>query len=214
LSLSLFISWLSTGVIVVAGLSGLLRFRHLPTSLRYLAALTIFELPMDMLGFVLMLARRNNLFLMPIYTIGELTLLGLLYKHTLRSAAFSRALPWIIGSFVLYVAFDSLLGPGVQWFRPAQQVVESLLVLGMVGLYFRKLLSELRINSLEREPMFWVSTGLVLYFLGYLQIALFSNYLLHHYSAQFNRHVWAVQTLLAIVLQSCYSLALWIRPQK
>lgn len=199
---------------MVAGISGLLRFRHLPLSLRFLAALAIFELPLDLLGFGLMLARRNNLFLMPIYTIGELTLLALLYSYTLRSAPYSRALPWVVGIFVLYVVADSLLGPGVHWFRPAQQVVESLLVLGMVALYFRKLLSELRVKSLEREPMFWVSTGLVLYFLGYLQIALFSNYLLHHYSAQFNRHVWAVQMLLAIVLQSCYSLALWIRPPR
>ena len=62
--------------------------------------------------------------------------------------------------------------------------------------------------------MFWVSTGLLIYFLGYLQIALFSNYLLQHYSVQFNRNVWAVHTLLSIVLHSCYCLALWMRPQR
>jgi len=201
-------------VIIGAGVSGLLRWRQLPGSLRYLAVLTLFELPLELLGFGLLLLKRNNLFLMPIYTVGELVLLGLLYKRNLHSVALTRALPWVLAAFTAYVVADSLAGPGLHWFRPGQQVLQSLLVLGMVALYFRKLLNELRVRSLEREPMFWVSTGLVIYFLGYLQIALFSNYLLSHYSSQFNINVWGIQVLLSIVLHSCYIMALWIRPQK
>ncbi|QKG54327.1 hypothetical protein [Hymenobacter sp. BRD67] len=208
------LSSVSIVAILVAGFSGIVRFQQLPSSLRYLAALTIFELPLELLGFWLMLVQHNNLFLMPIYTVGELVLLALLYKRTIRSATFSRVMPGIVGAFIVYVGFDSLLGPSLHWFRPGQQVVQSLLVLGMVGWYFWKLMSELRVRHLEQEPMFWVSTGLVIYFLGYLQIALFSNYLLRHYSAAFNRNVWAVEILLTIVLHSCYSLALWIRPRK
>lgn len=192
----------------------MVRWRRLPRNLQYVAVLTLFELPLELLGFGLLLLKRNNLFLMPIYTVGELVILGLLYERNLRSAFFTRALPWILTGFTAYVVVDSLSGAVLHWFRPGQQVLQSLLVLGMVVLYFRKLLNELRVRSLEREPMFWVSTGLVIYFLGYLQIALFSNYLLSHYSAQFNINVWSVQVLLSIVLHSCYALALWIRPPK
>lgn len=206
--------WLSMTVIIGAGISGLVRWRRLPRSLQYVAVLTLFELPLEVLGFGLLLLKRANLFLMPIYTVGELVILGLLYERNLKSAFFTRALPWVLAGFTAYVVADSLSGPGPHWFRPGQQVLQSMLVLGMVALYFRKLLNELQVKSLEREPMFWVSTGLVIYFLGYLQIALFSNYLLSHYSSQFNINVWSVQVLLSIVLHSCYTLALWIRPQK
>ena len=206
--------WVPLLLIVGAGISGLVRWQQVPSNLRYLAVLTIFELPLEILGFWLLRHHRNNHFLMPIYTVGELVLLGLLYKRNLQSAFFTRALPWVLTAFTAYVLVDSVSGPGQHWFRPGQQVLQSLLVLGMVALYFRKLLNELRIKSLEREPMFWVSTGLVIYFLGYLQIALFSNYLLSHYSSQFNMNVWAVQLLLSLVLHSCYIVALWIRPQK
>jgi hypothetical protein len=199
---------------VIAGGIGLLRFRELPHALRYLAALAIFEVPLEILGLVLALLHRNDLFLMPVYSIGELTLLSLLYQHTLQTRSFSRVVPWVIGLFVCYSTMDSLLGPGLHWYRPGQQIIQSLLVLIMVGLYFWKLLSELQVRYLNREPVFWVSTGLLIYFLGYLQIALFSNYLLLHYSVQFNRNIWAVHTLLSIVLHSCYCLALWMRPQK
>jgi hypothetical protein len=200
--------------VFVAALIGGVRLRRLQPSLRYLALGIIgFILPLEVLGLFLLLQHRNNLFLMPIFTIGELWLLALVYRATLQSAAFTRSLPWVVGGFATYAVLDSLVGADLTRFRPGQQVVQSILVLGFVGLYFRKLLQELAVHRLGREPMFWVSTGLLIYFLGYLQIALFSNYLLH-YSDALNMNIWAVHSLLFILLYCCYSMALWLRPQK
>lgn len=213
LTLPAILAYLTVGVSVVAGIMGLVRFRLLSVQLRYLAALTIFEFPLEVAGLAIKIVHGNNLFLMPIYTIGELALLALLYRQTLQLPAFSRVAPWVVAGFAVYVLGDSL-ALGVSWYRPGQQLIQSLLILGMVWLYFRKLLSELQVRYLAQEPMFWVSTGLLIYFLGYLQIALFSNYLLQHYSPEFNHNMWAVHTLLSIVLHLCYCVALWMRPQK
>lgn len=54
--------------------------------------------------------------------------------------------------------------------------------------------------------------GLALYFVGYLQIALFSNYMLRHYSMEFNRNVWTVHTGFSVFLHGCYCVALVLRP--
>lgn len=189
------------------------RYRYLPRNLRYLAWLTWFELPLEVLAVGLGLLHRNNLFIMPFYTVGELGLLALLYRHTVHSVAFRRAVPWLVGGFTAYTLLDSFLDPDLTWFKPGQQVSQSLLILGMVGLYFRQLLQELQVPQLEREPMFWVSTGLFLYFLGYLHIALFSNYMLKHYSLQFNKDIWTIHYVLTIVLHGCYCVALWLRPR-
>jgi hypothetical protein len=213
LTLQQWLTRLSPVPVVVAGVIGLVRFRHLPLNLRYLAGLTWFILPLEIIGFVLMLQQRNNLFLMPICAIGEFGLLAVLYAKTLQSPAFSRALPWLVGGFAAYVVFDSLSVDGLKAFRPGQQVLQSVLVLGLVGLYFRKLLHELHVQQLKREPMFWVSAGLTIYCLGYLQIALFSNYLLR-YSDRLNMNVWMVHSLLFITLYCCYSVALWLPPKK
>ncbi|UOQ96780.1 hypothetical protein MUN81_16215 [Hymenobacter sp. 5317J-9] len=196
----------------MAALIGLLRFRHLPLNLRYLAALVWFILPLEMLGLVMMLYHQNNLFLMPISAIGEFGLLAQVYSKTLQSRAFNRAMPWLVGGFAAYAIFDSLYVGALTQFRPGQQVLQSVLVLGLVGLYFRKLLHELRVQQLKREPMFWVSAGLTIYCLGYLQIALFSSYLLR-YSVRLNMNVWMVHSLLFMTLYCCYSMALWL-PQK
>ena len=192
------------GAAAVAGV----RYRHLPPHLRALAWLTWFELPLEVVATGLGLWHRNNLFIMPFYTVGELGLLALVYIRTVQSAAFGRVMPWLVAAFATYALADDLLVPDLAWFKPAQQVIQSLLILGMVGFYFRELLQELHVPHLEREPMFWVSTGLALYFLGYVHIALFSNYMLKHYSMQFNKDIWAIQFGLALVLHCCYAWAL------
>ncbi|QKG53087.1 hypothetical protein [Hymenobacter sp. BRD67] len=197
------------GAAIIAGQ----RYRQLPGNLRCLAWLAWFELPLDLGGEIMGLLQRNNLFIMPLYTVGEFWLLALMYRRTLQSAAFNKVVPWLVGGFAAYALLDSLLAADLTRFRPGQQVIQGLLILAMVGLYFRKLLHELQTRSLTREPMFWVSIGLFLYFVGYLQIALFSNYMMQHYSMAFNRNIWTIHTGLIILLHCCYCRALVIRPR-
>jgi hypothetical protein len=204
---------LSPITVLVAFIIGVRRFGRLSQGLRFLVGLTGFVLVLEVITNILSWLHQQNLFLMPIYTVGEFCLLALVYREALQSAAFARAVPWLVGGFTAYALFDSLQSAQLAQFRPGQQIVESVLVLGFVGLYFRKLLNELRVRRLEREPMFWVSTGLFVYFLGYVQIALFSNYLLR-YSKQLNLTIWTIHALLFMMLYSCYCLALWMRPQK
>lgn len=170
------------------------------------------EVATELATSILLYHHQPNLFIGPIFAAGEFWLLSLVYDKALNWPAFSRLRPWLAGGFVAYCALDSLLAPEVARFKPALLVLESLLVLGLVALYFRKLLNELRVANLSREPMFWVSIGLVINHLGNLQIYLFSNFLLGHYSHQLNLDIWAIHSLLLVVLYSCYLVALWIRP--
>ena len=200
--------------LLVAGVSGLVLFRRLARGLRYLAVLTWFGLGVELVATVLRFQHQPNLFLIPLDVAGELWLLALVYDWALEWPAYSRARPWVVGAFVFYAAMSFLLMAKSVQFFPSLMVTESLLALVLVGLYFRKLLQELRVQRLSHDPMFWVSTGVLLYFLGKLQIGLFSQYAMQHYSQAFNDWMWAIHALLLLVLYSCYCLALWIRPQK
>ncbi|OGX90362.1 hypothetical protein [Hymenobacter coccineus] len=200
--------------LAVTFLSGVVRFRRLPPELRYLAVFMGLDVLTEISSDWLHRHHQPNLFLFPIFAAMEVWFLALVYDRALQWPAFSRWRPGLAGAFVAYCVLDGWLFPEVARFKPALQIVESVLVLSLVGLYFRKLLRELRVTRLDQEPMFWVSTGIVVNSLGSIQIFLFSNYLLTHYSNQLSTAAWAVHTLLNVVLYACYCTALWIRPRK
>ncbi|MBJ6145283.1 hypothetical protein [Hymenobacter sp. BT559] len=158
---------------------------------------------------------RSNLFLLPVIAVGEVALLALAYRPVLQSAAFNKALPWALGLFSAYALFISFSQLGVVGHAVGLEIIGDLLTIGIAGLYFRKLLNELHIEHLRRDPFFWVSAALLVHGLGNLLISLFSNYLLKHYSVQFQLIImWGVRNLFNVLLYISYCVALWLRPAK
>jgi hypothetical protein len=209
--------WLDVAIITLASLRGFFRFRALPTSLRYLTLFAAFEACMELLSkaLVRVFQLKSNLFLLPLDVIGTVGLLALAYGQVVQSAALKRVLPWVLGIFGIYTLVDTLAGLGTVRYLPGVQVVGDLLMLSLAGLYFRQLLQELRIVHLGREPFFWLSVGTAVYTLGDLQLALFSNYVLHHVSLQPQLVILSlVRILLLFTFYSGCCLALWMPPQK
>jgi hypothetical protein len=195
---------------IVASIWGIMHFRQLPPSLRALTLLVCFDAVMESIVLLLLYLKIPNLFLFPVVIVGEAGLMLLLYVRALQADKLRRLAPWVFGLLVTYSLLDSILIPGTIRFRPSLQVMSDILSLSLGGLYFRKQLNELQVVRLEREPLFWISAGLVLTSLGNLLISLFSNYLLHNYSQQFNIYVWHIHTVLVGLLYGCYCVALWL----
>lgn len=120
-----------------------------------------------------------------------------------------------MGAFGGYALFSGWVEFHRVHYPVAVQITADLLQFALASLYFWKLLHELRVERPWQDPFFWVSVGLVLFALGDLLIMLFSNYLLAHYSHQLQVLVIVVlRPCFLIILYSCYSLALWMRPPK
>jgi hypothetical protein len=204
------LSKLSLLILSTASIVGLLRFRQLSAGLRYLEALTWLYLLVESMGMLLQKLKLPNLFLIPLVVVGEFWLLTMVFKHALRWPTFNRVAPWVVGLLTAYVLLDSAFAFEAARFKPSVLVLSTLFTLTLAGLYFRKLLQELHVDTLRREPMFWVATALTISALGELLISLFSNYILVNYSPQVSIYVWAIHTLLGLVVYSCYGWALWI----
>ncbi len=212
-----FIVWLLYGSVIAAGISGLIRFRRLPLSLRYLAMLAIFDMVVELTerAMIKVLHMKSNLFMMPITVIGEIILLSLAYREVLQSATFNRLMPWVVSVFSLYALVDTFAGLGIVRYATGVQITSDLIQLGLALLYFWKLLSELRVERLRADPFFWVSVGLIVYVLGDMLIMLVSNYLMAHYSHDLQVLViLIIRPLFVISLYCAYALALWMRPQQ
>jgi hypothetical protein len=199
---------------VVAGLIGLVRYRWLVPSLRLVALLAIFDALAELLSFLIgTLLHTPNLFIAPFIIVGEVMLAALAYDRALQSAAFRRALPWLLGLFGAYALLESLLRLSATRHLVSLEIISNLLQLGLAGLYFQKLLNELRVKRLRTDPFFWLSVALAGYGLGNLLISLSSNYVLAHCSLLLQRIILlGVHNTFNILLYLAYCLALRMRP--
>lgn len=209
------IIWLNIGLAVAAGILGLVRYRRLVPSLRWLALLAGFDACSELTYTVLkdVFDFSNTLFLTPFVIAGEIVLQTILYRQVLRSATFNRVVPWLLGGFCFYTLLNSSIVSPVMSYTLGPDVLSNLIQITLAGLYFQKLLNELQIEYLRRDPFFWFSIALATYGLGNALIYLFSNYLLAHYSVQLQLIIfWGVRNLFNIQLYLAYILVLWARP--
>jgi hypothetical protein len=197
--------------VAVAGVVGVVRFKRLPHPLRYLVASIVAALLVELVSRMLAARHQPNLFLAYLDTLLEFGLLAGLYRLVLRPSAVSRWLPAVVVVFSLSSLLPYLQPTDLLQFNTWQRLAESLLVLGLVLLYFYKIIRELLIVHLTREPLFLVSVGLLLYFSGNVFIFISSNYVLRH-SPELGGKLWAIHGLLYMVLNSLYAIALWISP--
>ena len=210
-SVERFISDFSTVTLIVAGVIGVVRYRRLGRPMRYLVVLTLLALVVTAMAMWLQRQHRPNLFLAPIDTAIEFTLLALMYRLSLRELAISRLIPALVAVFLMGTALTYRPRLDTAEFSPVQRFIEGVVVLAFVFYYFRReIMRKVVTRHLERDPMFWVSTGLLLYFSGNLLIFLTSNLVLK-YSPAISRHVWTVHAMLYAFLNVFYSIALSLK---
>ena len=205
----------TVGLAVATGLLGLVRYHKLAPTLRWLAVLAVFDAGAELTYTVLMevLHFQNTMFLAPFVVAGEIVLQTLLYRQVLRSATFSRVVPWLLGLYCLYALLNSSVVSPVTTNPVGLKITSNLIQIALAGLYFQKLLNELRVANLRRDPFFWFSVALAVYGLGSMLIYLFSNYMLAHYSVNLQKIImWGVRNLFNIQLYLAYMLVLWARP--
>lgn len=206
---------LSVTLSVVAALVGLWHYRRLRPPLRLVALLACFDAAAELISVVLVSRAIPNLFLLPTILAGEALLLTLAYQRALASPQLRRVLLGVLGMFLAFLASQAWLKLGLVQYFAVAQVVNNLYMLGLAGLYYRQLLHELHVARLSRDPLFWLSTGLIIYALGNMLIVLSSDYVLTHYSLPVQRLVlMAVRNLFNIILYLAYIVALWMRPPK
>lgn len=210
------LSDLGVSLAIIAGLVGLVRYRWLSPSLRLVALLAIFDALAELaISLLVSLYHTPNLSLVPFIIVGEVMLAALAYRQALQSAAFDRALPWLLGLFGTYALLENLLRLSATRHLVPLEISSNLLQLSLAGLYFQKLLNELQVKRLWADPFFWLSVALAVYGLGNLLISLSSNYVLTHCSIQLQRLILlGVRNTFNILLYLTYCLALCLRPPR
>lgn len=159
--------------ILVPVLVGLVRRRTLQPGMRLLFYCCLMWLAFTIFGEYASLAWGNNNGIYQMVDILELWFIGGIYYPALRLPLRRHFLLIGIGYTVLAL-FDFFVLSGL-WQAIVQTLIfhdtyttllKHILIIGLVLAYFEQCLFDLQIRSLWQEPLFVVSVGLLLFFIG------------------------------------------------
>lgn len=177
----------------------------------FLAYLIYFMAITEVIAEILWWSSTNNLPLLHLYIIVEFALLGWMYHLYLYKLLGRYLIPLIIVAFCTFSIINSLFIQSIFTFNTYARAIENLLLILLSLAYFYKMLKELKVKYLEKDPMFWINSGILVYFSGNLFIFIFSNYILPHKSL--NMLFWSIHATLNLFIYTFYAIGLWLSRQ-
>ena len=149
---------------------------------------------------------RASSIISPLFSIVEFALLATFLRLSMQELIKKS---WLIGGIILFSVFTVV--NGLLWEtgnRPDSnsKAVESIILTGLVLLYFFKTLNELKIPNLLEDPVFILASGILIYFGGNLFLFAASSYISELEFA----YGWAIiHATLTILRNIIYAIGLW-----
>lgn len=186
----------------------LLRIRSLDASLKWIGGYVLLCNLTGFISFGLWCLSRNNLWLFPVQTTLEVPLIGMALLTQVRKAAgFRYAFPLIL-LFVVFSICNSVWLQASSRYHSWSETLALLLVISLCIYYFSDLLQEKKIRRLQDEPMFWIASGILLYFAASLFLYGLSN-MVSKESLEVKRKVWLFHAAFAGLHYVVISIGLW-----
>lgn len=195
---------------IVPLLLGIRTFKVNSPAIRYLVVLSGIACITEVIAVYLGLRRIPNLFLFHFYPPIEFCLLLTIYAlHTQKHV--SKSIYWGIGgAFVVFSIVNTLFFQPLHVFNTHGRGLESFLVLGMaIGYSIFQLYSPMSSN-LRSRTMFWINTGVLIYFSVNLVFFFMSNYLMENFSKALNAILWNFHALISFALYLFFTIAIYI----
>lgn len=197
------------GALIVWGL----KFRNFNLHLKLLGFVILATLLIEGYATILMLQRIRNLYLYHYLTPLQFSLFSYIFYLILED---SRSRKIILYSIPLYLLISFLLTLQVQGFSEYNSYalsLKNLLLTIWVLLYYRETFTSLKVVRLTRDPMFWISTGLLFYSLGSFFVDGLMHYVLGE-SFEMANALFYISIFLGYLLHGTFFIALILETKR
>ena len=174
-------------------------------SFLYLSAL------FDLAGLITASYKVNNLPLFHLFTLIEVLFFGWVYAQAFEQIwlkKITNGFTVIVASLIVY---NALALEGVWQFNSITKTAESVLLIVLSLLLFRQLLLQNEVMFLDRHPLFWLNSGVLLYFAGNLFVFMLQHTIAD--SAQKGYVYGIVHSGINILANLLFGIALLCRPR-
>lgn len=205
---------LSQFTIVVPFAIAIYRYKRLSVIQKLIGLICFFTLSTEGIGMIIveLFDISNNL---PVYNGFALVLFFLInriYAITSQSNRIEKRFDLLLLSFILLASINIFFIQGIDSFNSNVFSVAALIYICLVILYFIDLLRTPKHLKLERQPMFWFSTGIIIYHASTLILFLLISYVIEG-SKELVRVTGGLNAVLNIILNAFYTVSLSLRVQ-
>jgi hypothetical protein len=165
----------------------------------------------DLAGLITWHKKVNNLPLFHLFTLIELLFFGWVYKEAFENVLLKKivaALTVLLGVFTI---INSVLLESIWTFNSISATAESVYLIVLSLLLFRQLLLQREVMFLDRHPLFWLNSGVLLYFAGNLFVFMLQHAIAG--SAQKGYVYGIVHSVINILANLLFGIALLCRPR-
>lgn len=199
----LLLAFISTGSVLIPLSLAVIQWSKLPKDIAWLRVLLICSGVSDVLQITMALLGIHNLVVGNTYMLIQFTIL--LYMLSLQFER-KRSYTIIYVSLVILYAFGLILSRNDMDIISPLNAVASLALIIVSILFFYKLINELRVENIHRQPIVWIAFATLFYYSGTLFIFLTFSYLIKTDSL---KSIWMLQLLLNITKNILFAVALW-----
>ena len=142
---------------------------------------------------------RTNTWLYNIYSYLAIGLIGIFYKSFMSTYKSRAAILSIIGLYSLFtILYFTLTDDFFKLTLPFNLIIATLIICFYVIMYFLELIKSDNILDFHKLPSFYISIGLLLWYLCVMPLFIFNSYLL-----SFNTDFIAFRILLLLFINIC-----------
>lgn len=194
---------LYTGVIVPASallpvIAGLIFYKKINKPLKTLLLYLVVSQVINIAGIVLSSYHTNNLPLLHVYTIVELVLLTLYYRHAWDDERVNRWSMIIMISFPILCVINFTFFQSIYQFNTYTRPLEALIIIVFSSLYLAYQ-SEIKKPELVTRSGRIVAGGLLLYFCSSLFQFIFSNVVSHTAPKSVRLMIWNIHATFVLI---------------
>jgi hypothetical protein len=187
--------------ILISTLIGLYHYNQLPKYLKAFSIFLLLTLAIECLGYFLI---KKNTWMFNIFTGVEFIFYLSVYRYILTSISQKKVILLFITSFILASLGNMIFFQGLFKFNNYSYSYGSMLVCICAIMYFLQLLHHTNPQPLTRIPMFWISTGLLIFYACNFFYMGLLNYLIG-VSMDLARELFMIISLLNIMMYSLFS---------
>jgi len=155
-------------IIAISIIVGLVRFRALsPSLIRWFIPFLVATLAVEITGLVMWTHRLNNNKMYNIFTSIEFIFYSLLFRSVIEDSSIKKIILSAIFVYPILFLINTAFIQNFSHFHTITYRIGSIMVVTWCYLYFRQLMLSEKYISLFRNPLFWISTGLLFFYTGF-----------------------------------------------